>query len=422
MSRSRDWETNSMEQNAVAVSSTSSTRLSIPVGLSQFQITVLLVDDQAIIGEAVKRMLAEEKDICLHYCGDPTQALRMANEVRPTVILQDLVMPEIDGLTLVKFFRANPATRGTPLIVLSSKEEPLTKAEAFGLGANDYLVKLPDKIELIARIRYHSRGYINLLQRNEAYSALAESQRRMAEEIHAAVRFVVSLLPEPMESPLRIDSRYVPCVDLGGDTFGYHWIDEDYLAVYLLDVTGHGMDSALLSVTVMNVLRSKSLAGADPRVPGQVLTALNDAFPEEQYGGKMFTIWYGVYYRPSQTLFWSGGGHPGSLLFSGGAPAGSLPDLLESTGPMMGMMPWPEFETRQCVVPPGSRMFVYSDGCHEIQKSDGAVWNFDEFVAFMAQPSSSGLSRMDQLLQTARALKGADQLDDDFSIIELQFP
>jgi sigma-B regulation protein RsbU (phosphoserine phosphatase) len=73
--------------------------------------------------------------------------------VQPTVILQDLVMPDIDGLQLVKFFRANKATREVPMIVLSSKEEPAIKAQAFALGANDYQVKLPDKLELIARIR-----------------------------------------------------------------------------------------------------------------------------------------------------------------------------------------------------------------------------------------------------------------------------
>ncbi|MCE9548080.1 MAG: SpoIIE family protein phosphatase [Planctomycetia bacterium] len=394
----------------------------IPTGLSAFQIKVLLIDDQPIIGEAVRRMLSEQPEITLHYCSDPIQALPMANELRPTVILQDLVMPEIDGLTLVKFFRANPATRDTPLIVLSSKEEPLTKAEAFARGANDYLVKLPDKIELIARIRHHSQGYINLLERNEAYAALARSQQRMAEEIEAAVKFVMSLLPTPTESPIRIDSRYVPCVDLGGDTFGYHWIDDDHLAVYLLDVTGHGLDSALLSVTVMNVLRSKALAGADVRVPGQVLGALNDAFPAENYGEKFFTIWYGVYHRPTQTLSWSGGGHPDALLFAGDQPAGSLPQRLGSDGPMMGMMPWPEFETSQCAVPAGSRLYVYSDGCHEIHSSDGAEWKFDEFVSFIAEPSSSPQSLMDRLLATARRLKGSDQLDDDFSIIEMCFP
>jgi sigma-B regulation protein RsbU (phosphoserine phosphatase) len=89
---------------------------------------------------------------------------------------------------------------------------------------------------------------------------------------------------------------------------------------------------------------------------------------------------------------------------------------------MIGMMPWPEFETSQCAVSPGSRLYIYSDGCHEIQKSDGGVWDFEEFVAYMAQPCSAELSQMDQLLRTARLLKGGDQLDDDFSIIELCFP
>ena len=147
---------------------------------------VLLIDDQAIIGEAVRRMLASEADVVFRYCNDPAAALHVANEFGPTVILQDLVMPDIDGLMLVRFFRANAATRDIPLIVLSTKEEPKTKAEAFALGANDYLVKLPDKLELIARIRYHSKGYIRLLERNDAYQALA----RMAQELQVHNRFI----------------------------------------------------------------------------------------------------------------------------------------------------------------------------------------------------------------------------------------
>ncbi len=149
------------------------------VGLTQHRITVLLVDDQAIIGEAVRRMLAEEADIDFHYCRDATLAIKTAERISPTVILQDLVMPEIDGLMLVRYFRANPATREVPLIVLSGKEEPLTKAEAFSAGANDYLVKLPDRLEVLARIRHHSQGYINLLQRNEAFKALKESEKQL---------------------------------------------------------------------------------------------------------------------------------------------------------------------------------------------------------------------------------------------------
>src|SRR6185295_13661393 len=150
--------------------------------------------------------------------------VELASKLAPTVILQDLVMPEIDGLTLLKFFRANAATRGIPMIVLSSKEEPAVKAQAFGLGANDYLVKLPDRIELIARIRHHSQGYIAQLERNEAYRKLAESERVLAEEMAQAAQYVRTLLPAPLvKSPIRIGWTFVPSTQLGGDVFGYHW-------------------------------------------------------------------------------------------------------------------------------------------------------------------------------------------------------
>jgi two-component system chemotaxis family response regulator WspR len=137
---------------------------------------VLLVDDQAIVGEALRRMLEGEADIVLHYCPDPTRAMSDALEFQPTVILQDLVMPEIDGLVLLRFFRANPVTKNTPIVVLSSKEDPKIKSDAFKLGATDYLVKFPDQIEVVARIRAHTRTYLAQQQRDEAYRVLHEMQ------------------------------------------------------------------------------------------------------------------------------------------------------------------------------------------------------------------------------------------------------
>ncbi|WP_324632182.1 hybrid sensor histidine kinase/response regulator [Phormidium sp. CCY1219] len=136
--------------------------------MKQEPVSVLIVDDRPIVGEAVRRLLATETDIQVHYCSDPTRAVEMATEIQPTVILQDLVMPEIDGLMLLRFFRANPATRHIPIIVLSTQENPTQKAEAFANGANDYLVKLPHQIEFIARVRYHSTAYLNFRQRHEA--------------------------------------------------------------------------------------------------------------------------------------------------------------------------------------------------------------------------------------------------------------
>jgi phosphoserine phosphatase RsbU/P len=383
----------------------------------QTPLTVLLVDDQLISGEAVRRMLAGERDITLHHCQDPTRALETANRIQPTVILQDLVMPEIDGLLLVKFFRANPATRDTPMIVLSSKEEPVVKAEAFARGANDYLVKWPDRVELLARVRHHSRGYISLLQRNEAYEALARSQSLLARQMAAAAKYLRSLLPEPRAEPVRLDWRYVPSADLGGDTFGYDWLDPDRLALYILDVTGHGLDAALFAVTVMNVLRSRALPDVDFREPGQVLGRLNDAFPMEQYGGKNFTIWYGVYERPGRRLRWSGGGHPDAVLLPPSGPARRL----ASEGPMIGMMPWPEFETGEMAVEPGSRLYLFTDGTFEIHRPDEKDWTLGELAEFLAQPPDAAGSILDRLHRHVCGLNGSDALDDDFSILEARF-
>ena len=143
---------------------------------SEKPVIVLLVDDQPIVAESIRRLLVVESDIKFYYCNNSQQAIPMATEISPTVILQDLVMPDVDGLMLVKFFRANPATHDIPIIVLSNREEATAKAEAFATGANDYLVKLPDPIELIARIRYHSQAYLNLLKQDEAEHTILHNQ------------------------------------------------------------------------------------------------------------------------------------------------------------------------------------------------------------------------------------------------------
>ncbi len=142
-------------------------------------ITVLLVDDQLIVAEAIRRMLASVPAITFHYCSDPKKAVEMAVEIKPTTILQDLVMPDIDGMTLVRFYRNHPALKNTPVIVLSSKEDPKDKSEAFSHGASDYLVKLPDEIELIARIEAHSRSFVAQQQRDAAFLELRELQKEL---------------------------------------------------------------------------------------------------------------------------------------------------------------------------------------------------------------------------------------------------
>src|SRR5271157_4470144 len=167
------------------------------------KILVLLVDDQAMVAEGVRRMLATDPTIAFHYVSDPTQAIELARKLGPTVILQDLVMPGVNGLDLLREYRNNPFTRAVPVIVLSSKEDPATKQMAFESGANDYIVKLPNRIELLARVRMHSGAYIHFLQRQRAFRALEASQRQLTEK-----NCELELLNEKLEEATRFRSVF----------------------------------------------------------------------------------------------------------------------------------------------------------------------------------------------------------------------
>ena len=151
-----------------------------PATATDDKVRVLLVDDQLIIVEAVRRMLAGQPDIEFFHVTQSQEAFRMALALRPTVILQDLVLPGADGFELIRGYRAHEALAEVPVIVLSTKEEARLKAHGFAVGANDYLVKLPDQLELLARIRHHSRGYVSRLQRDAAYRELRASREELA--------------------------------------------------------------------------------------------------------------------------------------------------------------------------------------------------------------------------------------------------
>ncbi len=126
---------------------------------------ILLIDDQPLTEKLLRRMLVDAPDLELHYCKDPTNAFHMAEEIRPMVILLDLVMPEVDGMTLLRKFRQHRLTAHLPIVMLTAEESPHIKAEGFAAGASNYLVKLPDKVEMIARLRHHSKTFIDMARK-----------------------------------------------------------------------------------------------------------------------------------------------------------------------------------------------------------------------------------------------------------------
>lgn len=390
--------------------------------LQTFPITILLVDDQKIIGEAVRRMVQDQEDITFHYCSDPKEAINMAVEIKPTVILQDLVMPDVDGLLLVKFFRANPATRDIPIIVLSVKEDPQVKAESFALGANDYVVKLPDRVELLARIRYHSNGYIRLLERNEAFKKLAESQAVLQAELAEAAAYVTSLLPPPLEGEIETDWQFIPSTQLGGDAFGYHWLDDENFAIYLLDVCGHGVGAALLSISVINVLRSGALPHADFHDPSSVLKELNNTFQMEKHNDMFFTIWYGVFNKETRQLVYSSGGHPPAILITGETQDKCTIHHLKTPGLVIGGMPDVSFENATCEIGAFNRLLVFSDGVFEIEKEkEGEMMAFGEFSELISDTAKSSGSLVGEVVEKVQAIQGKAEFVDDLSLLQVGF-
>ena len=230
-----------------------------------------------MIGEAIRRLLETEVDITFRYCRDPTQALKQAQEISPTVILQDLVMPDVDGLLLVRFLRAkNSFTRDIPLIVLSSKDDAQIKAQAFANGANDYLVKLPDRAELLARIRYHSQAYINLLKRKEAEDRLKEENLRLSAEVEITRRLQQMILPKPEElkqiESLDIAGFMEPASDVGGDYYDVLY-DRGRVKIGMGDVTGHGLESGVVMIMVQTAIRT--LMTYEEADPIRFLAAIN---------------------------------------------------------------------------------------------------------------------------------------------------
>ncbi len=257
---------------------------------------------------------------------------------------------------------------------------------------------------------------------NKTLIEQTEDLKRLNNEISDAAGYVKAVLPKAIISgTLLTDWRFIPSASLGGDSFGYHWIDDNHFAVYLLDVSGHGWGAALLSVSVINVLRSHALPNTDFCDPRQVLSSLNKAFPGEQHNDMFFTIWYGVYNKSSEKLVYSSGGHPPALLFSRSDSNQIRMDRLRTPNFIMGGKQDVDYQSKIQEIKRPSRLYVFSDGVYDITKKDGAIWGLTEFMEFSTQSFNIEQSNLDFLLRYTEELAQMKEFDDDFTILEIAF-
>src|SRR3984885_15037755 len=248
---------------------------------------------------------------------------------------------------------------------------------------------------------------------------LLRTHNRLKRELHDAERYVLAILPRPLAQPFAVDWLFIPSTELGGDAFGYHWIDEEHFALYLLDVCGHGVGSALLSITVANTLRSGALQNTDFRRPEEVLSSLNQAFQAENQNGLYFTIWYGVYHRPTGTLRYASAGHPPPIVVSGTRDQRGKSESLPAIGCPVGILPDYPYESKECTLAGPARLFLFSDGAYEIARPDGTMLEVEDLEEVLTRAVPEGSSELQELLQFARNAHGSEELDDDFSIIKM---
>jgi serine phosphatase RsbU (regulator of sigma subunit) len=252
----------------------------------------------------------------------------------------------------------------------------------------------------------------------ESRDALLRSHQRLERELRDAERYVRAILPAPMTAPFDVDWRFVPSTELGGDSFGYHWIDKEHFALFVLDVCGHGVGPSLLSVAATNTLRSGALQ-TDYRRPEAVLGALNRAYQMDDHNGMYFTIWYGVYHHPTRRLRHASAGHPPAILVKGPRETRGEAVRLSAPGMLLGVLPTTEYESEECTLDAPARLFLFSDGVYEVHRPDDSMMEFSELESVLTAPMSGDQSELDEVLRFAQHTRGAALLEDDFSIVRM---
>ena len=248
-----------------------------------------------------------------------------------------------------------------------------------------------------------------------------EVERVMQErrDLDRAANYVRSLLPPPnSDGPMCTEWMFLPSARLGGDAFGYQQLDPRTFAIYLLDVSGHGVGAAMHSVSVLNVLRQRAIPHTDFKDPAAVITNLNAMFQMDQHDEQYFTLWYGVYDVLDRRLTYAAAGHHPAYLVAADR-ASALP--LKTPGLMVGAVPDFRVRTADAQLPAGGRLYLFSDGIFEVVTGTGQ-WRLADFVALLREPIVAGTTECQRLYRSVTAALHPGQFEDDVSLLVVTFP
>jgi sigma-B regulation protein RsbU (phosphoserine phosphatase) len=385
---------------------------------------VLLVDDDRIALELLARELLDW-GYHLFTADNGLSAWELFQQHEFSIVISDWLMPEMDGLELIDRIRAAGSSQYVYCILLTVRSQLDDLIQGMEAGADDFLSKPFEPAELRVRLRAGQR-IIELERR------LSLANRRMRHELSTAASIQRSLLPVRTQSVIGSNFAwgYRPCDELGGDILNVISLGDEQLALYLLDVSGHGVSAALLSVALSRLLTTASNASSlirekrddSPRAyrvvpPAEVLARLNERFYRDMGGERFFTIIYGVLDLRTQRLCYASGGHNPALVLGANGEAKKL----GATGPVLGILEDAEFDECQVQLTPHDRLLVYSDGITEAASATGEQFGIDRLISVVQEPRTRSMQEsLDELVRRVEEWSQPAGLQDDVSCLAAQ--
>ncbi len=397
---------------------------------------ILLVDD-APIERSIAATFLRKWGYAVLEAVDGRQALEILSRETISFVISDWVMPHVSGIELCRKIRTPDWDHYTYLILCTSKGEKADLVEGMDAGADDFLVKPISQEELRVRVRAGERVLDlerGLAARNrelrEINVQLQNAYELIKNDLKAASWMQMNLLPAPSHHTKNISSewRFRPSSFVGGDIFNIFPIDDHRVGFYLLDVSGHGVPAAMLSVALSMVLRPdsthespvkrrNSITGQyDVVPPADVVANLNRRFQgkDDQY----FTINYGFVDSQTEELTLTQAGHPSPVLIQPGKELA----FLGNGGPPVGLLPDAEYETLHAPFCPGDRLVLYSDGVIECANPQSDLFGEERLLNYLRATRAQSLSQMLAGLEIEmEQWRGQGEFDDDVSLLAFEF-
>jgi len=369
---------------------------------------VLLVDDAKANLDILVEGLKSDHKLSLALNGE--MALQIAARTPPDLVLLDIVMPGLDGYEVCRRLRQLPETAEVPIMFLSSLEEVQNKTRGFEAGANDYLTKPFEMLEVKARVRS--------LLKAKAYSDAAKEQ--IASELRVAREIQMGMLPHDFTAveqayPVGFGAVLEPAREVGGDLYGICAAGPERLVIFLGDVSGKGIPASMFMVRAISLARLLSREIAEPE---RILARLNDELAADNPSGMFVTFLCGVFEPASGRLALANAGHCRPVLLSvGEAPRWAVKNL----GTALGLEPGLEFERAEVILREGDALICYTDGVTEAFNPQEECYGSERLLAdagaFAGQAAPALAAG---LLQKVRAFAGAAPQSDDIAILALR--